>query len=124
MRLTEMFRMDEDKFVATLRNGQKFPVFKNPQPEELKKIGMNGIIKGILTPTNFIGFDFNNVDMRDLPPIQGYPVILYFGKGTSLTVELFPNVNIPKDKFEDMVASNLYLKNFDIQRVIWHNETE
>lgn len=116
--------MDEEKIVAVLRNGQNFPIYKNPTPDEMKKIGMNGVAKGILTKTNFIGFDFNNVSLRDLPPINGYPVILYMGAGNKLTVELFHHVSIPRDQFEKMVADNTYLKGFNVEKVLWHNETE
>jgi hypothetical protein len=120
MRLTEVFQMDEEKIVAVLRNGQNAPIYKNPTLEELNKIGMNGVVKGILTPSNFIGFDFNNVSLRDLPPITGYPIILYVHSGKNASVELFHHVNIPQEDFEKLVATNQYLRGFSIQQVIWH----
>ena len=122
MRLTEVFQMDEEKIIATLRNGENTAVFKNPTPEELRKIGMNGVVKGILTPSNFIGYDFNNVQLRDLPPINGFPVIIFLVGHNEISIELFQGVNISKDAFEKTIRANAYLKKFNIKQIIWHKD--
>lgn len=124
MKLMDIIQLDEEKIMAVLRDGQKSAIFKNPTPEEINKIALNGVVKGILTPTNFIGFDFQNVQLRDLPKINGFPVNLFFASGKQVSIELMHNIKIGKDQFNALVSQNLYLKQFDVKQVIWHDETE
>lgn len=124
MKLNDIFMLTEEQIMAVLKSGHQQPLYKNPTPEELDKIDMNGVVKGIMTPSNFIGFDFNNVNIRDLPPISGYPIIIFLHRNDKVVIELMQGTTVNKDQFEKMVYSNNYLKQFQIDKVIWHNETE
>lgn len=114
--------INEEKIMAVLRNGHNFPIYKNPTPEEINIVGMNGIVRGVLTPSSLIAYDFRNVDLRDLPPINGYSVTIYFLKGESIIIEMNPSVNLSEKEFNQLVERNLYLKRFDIKKVIWKRD--
>jgi hypothetical protein len=120
----EVVKMDEEKIVAALKNGQHTAIYKNPTPEEINKISLNGVVKGILTAQNFIAFDFQNVNLRDLPVINGTPIIVYFTKDNEIVVELLPSVKMDQATFEDLVQSNQYLMKYEIKNIMVRHETE
>ena len=124
MKLNDIFMLTEEKILAVLKDGQHHSLYKNPTIAELDKIDMNGVVKGILTPSNFIGFDFNNINIKDLPPINGYPIVIFLVGGNRIAIELVHGTNVSKEQFEKTIAANNYLKQFQIDKVIWHNETE
>lgn len=121
MKLMEIFELNEEQIIASLKNGGQTKVYKNPSMQELNKISLNGIVKGILTPQNFIAYDFQNINLRELPTINGVPVTIYLQHDSDIVIELMPFFDITEDDFKNLIDSNLYLKKFNIKEILVKN---